>query len=222
MLLAILAFLAVHVELEMKMLGTLRALGLRESVYWASWHIPLCCISLINALLGAITAQFLHSNVHAYASVYFGGVFGTLFFLNIALCSASMFLAALCSTSRHAAPWIVLLMLIGVWIPWIVIAVSSANISGYSQLTKTPTGLFWINGNTVRIRILMLCVHITSLVNSFSLSNGGLCNRLISHGSLMFLPCRHKPTQTTPLTRMVHIRQPLRSATAPSWVNKSG
>jgi hypothetical protein len=137
------------------MLGTLRALGLRESVYWTSWQIPFMFISIINALLGAITATLLDSQVHVYQNVYFGGMFGSLFFLNIALVSASLFLAACCGTSRHGAPWLVVLMFIGAWIPFIVmistsrIPYSAASIN-YSGLSDTPSGLFWINANTVR------------------------------------------------------------------------
>lgn len=150
MLLAILAFLVIHAELEMKMLGTLRALGLRESVYWASWQIPFIFISLVNALLGAMTAKLIDAEqVHVYQHVYFGGMFASLFFLNIALVSASLFLAACCGSSRHGAPWMVMLMFIGVWIPLIVIAGSSSAATGY-ELSASPTGLFWINANTVR------------------------------------------------------------------------
>jgi hypothetical protein len=155
MLLAMLAFLAVHAELEMKMLGTLRALGLRESVYWMSWQIPFIVISLINALLGAMTAKLIDANqVHVYQHVYFGGMFGSLFFLNLALVSASLFLAACCGTSRHAAPWLVMLMFIGAWVPFLVIASTSTMpySSGVTNngLSASPTGLFWVNANTVR------------------------------------------------------------------------
>jgi hypothetical protein len=157
MVLAMLAFLVVHVELEMKMLGSLRALGLRESVYWTSWQIPFMFISLVNALLGALTATLIASEVHVYQHLYFGGMFGSLFFLNISLVSASLFLAACCGTSRHGAPWLVVLMFIGVWIPFCVIAASStipysASSVNTSGLSASPAGLFWINANTVRTR----------------------------------------------------------------------
>jgi hypothetical protein len=150
---AIAAFLTVQSEIQSEMLGILRGLGLRDSVYWTSWWIPFLLTSATNALLGAIAAQVV--SVHVYETVYFGGVFGAIFFLNLALVGASLFVAALCGTSRGStAIWFILLMIIAVWVPLIVQSSewSIPTQSGLDSLAVssriTPLGLFWLNFNT--------------------------------------------------------------------------
>jgi hypothetical protein len=116
---AIAAFFTVQSEIQSEMLGILRRLGLRDSVFWASWWIPLLLTSTMNTLLGAIIAQVV--SVHTYEYVYFGGVFGAMCFLNLALLGASLLVAAICGTSRgSAATWFILGMIIAVWVPLIV------------------------------------------------------------------------------------------------------
>jgi hypothetical protein len=79
----------------------------------------------MNALLGAITAQDV--SVHVYEPVYFGGVFGTIFFLNLALVGASVLVAAICGTSRSStATCFILGMIIAVRVPLIVQSVACA------------------------------------------------------------------------------------------------
>jgi hypothetical protein len=150
------AFLTVQSEIQSEMLGILRGLGLRDSVYWTSWWIPFLLTSTMNALLGAITAQVM--SVHVYENVYFGGVFGAIFFLNLALVGASLMVAALCGTSRAStATWVILVMIIAVWVPLMVQSSewTIPELDGLSYLAEssrtTPLGLFWLNLNTSQV-----------------------------------------------------------------------
>jgi hypothetical protein len=153
---AIAAFFTVQSEIQSEMLGILRGLGLRDSVFWASWWIPFLLTSAMNTFLGAITAQVV--SVHVYEYVYFGGVFGAIFFLNLALVGASLLVAAMCGTSRGStATWFIHGMIIAVWVPLIVQYVEWT-IPDYPQLSSletsawsTPLGLFWLNLNTSQI-----------------------------------------------------------------------
>jgi hypothetical protein len=150
MVTAIASFFLVHEEISSQMLGVLRGLGLRESVFWASWWIPFFVISLINSLLGAAVAQAI--DVHVLQHVYFGGVFVSLWFLQLALIGCSLFCAALLSTSRRGASWVILIMIVAVWIPLILVTAKSGYITGAGDvapgLSYTPAGLFWVNANT--------------------------------------------------------------------------
>lgn len=148
---AITAFLIVHEEMTLNMLGVLKGLGLRDSVYWMSWWIPFMLIAVMNSLLGAIVAKLI--SLHVFQNVYFGGIFGSLFFLQLGMIGTSLFCAALCGTSRKGAPWLILVMLIVLWVPYMTINAQSAYITGASSVTGsgvsyTPTGLFWVNLNT--------------------------------------------------------------------------
>jgi hypothetical protein len=80
----------------------------------------LAVTSVFNALLGAITFATLPG--HVYESVYFGGVFASLFFLQLALVSASFFLAAMTGTSRKVcANFVILIMMVTTFIPQIML-----------------------------------------------------------------------------------------------------
>jgi hypothetical protein len=153
---AIPAFLTVQSEIQSEMLGILRGLGLRDSVFWVSWWIPFLLTSAMNAFLGAITAQVV--SVHVYEYVYFGGVFGAIFFLNLALAGASLLVAAICGTSRgNNATWFILVMIIAVWVPLIMQSTqwSIPSFPGLNSLADnaraTPLGLFWLNLNTSQV-----------------------------------------------------------------------
>ncbi len=135
------AFLIVQSEIEKKMLGVLRALGVRDSVYWLSWYLPFLFTSLVNALLGAGTAKFLP--VHVFEAVYYGGIFGSLFFLQLSLVAASLFLAAVCGSLKRLIVMIIAVMIVAVFFPAILV-----NITALSQLENEFPGLFWSNGNT--------------------------------------------------------------------------
>jgi hypothetical protein len=148
---AIAAFLLVHEEMSQKMLGVLRGLGLRDSVYWMAWIVQFSVIALVNSLLGGLVAKFI--SVHVFQHVYYTGIFGSLFFLQLAMIATSLFCAALCSTSRKGAPWLILVMLLVWWVPYITINAQSAYVYGASSVTKndylnSPSGLFWFNANT--------------------------------------------------------------------------
>ena len=153
MLLAICVFLYMQTELEMKLLGVLRALGVRESVYLASWWIPFVIISTVNALLGAITAKLI-DNVHVFQSTSFGSIFVSIFFLNVALVGGSFLLVAMAGGLRSVAALCILIMVLATWIPYIAVSAKS-DIPNHAidvnwNWWYPPSGLFWVNGNTVR------------------------------------------------------------------------
>lgn len=137
-------FIVVSSEVHAQLLGVLRALGLRDSVFWLSWYAVFAAVSVCNALLGAITAKLLPG--HVYESVYFLGIFASLLFLNLALVSASLFVVALCGTSRQlCANFCILLLILAAFIPLIAQSVSSSlpYPSSSNYFTPYPTGLFW-------------------------------------------------------------------------------
>lgn len=149
---ALVCFLIVHNEIQTKMLGVLRGLGLRESVYWFSWFIPFMISSFLNSVLGAMTAAFMP--VHVFQNTYFAGIFGSLFFLQLALTSGSFFLAAVLGTSRRGASWLMLIMLVSPWVPLIsnfaMMSHVDANAVINNYVQRTPSGLFWANMNTTK------------------------------------------------------------------------
>jgi hypothetical protein len=53
---AIAAFLTVQSEIQSEMLGVLRGLGLRDSVFWASWWIPFL-LTFVRPQTSAATAR---------------------------------------------------------------------------------------------------------------------------------------------------------------------
>jgi hypothetical protein len=145
---AVCAFLVVQSEIEGKLLGVLRTLGVRESVYWISWYLPFLSSSLINSLLGAGLAKIL-PGVHVFASVYYGGIFASLFFLQAALVASSFFLAAVCGSLKRLIVMIVALMILAVFVPFFVISANFALDSfTYTEPSSAPPGLFWMNRNT--------------------------------------------------------------------------
>jgi len=151
MVLGIGAFLVVHAEFQLSLVGVLRGLGLPESVYWMSWLLPFTVISVVNALLAAGTAKLMP--IHAYEHTYFVGIFLSFFFLDLAIVACSLFLAAFCGTTRRLAAWLILLIMVAPWVPYMVETFSSAFISSYEMEEGpdlTPVGFFWLNGNTVR------------------------------------------------------------------------
>jgi hypothetical protein len=147
---AVFAFVIVQVDIQTQMLGILRGLGLRESVFWASWWIPFLITSFLNALGGAITTSAL--SVHAFENIYFLGIFGSFFFLNIALVGASFFLASFCGTARGgAATWCIVLLLVAQWAPFLTQVYTSFPAKNPNDLTyDSPNGLFWTNRNTTQ------------------------------------------------------------------------
>lgn len=118
----------------------LRTLGVRESIFWLSWYIPFALSSLVNSLFAAIVAQFIP--VHVFQHVYFGGIFASFFFLQLALVSSSLFLASLCGSLKRLIILILTVMVVAVFIPCIIIS------SEYYLYGEGQPGLFWINSNT--------------------------------------------------------------------------
>ena len=153
MVTAICVFLVVHSELELQMLGVLRGgLGLLDSVYWVGWYAPFAIIAFVNSLLGAFTAKMLP--VHVFQSTYFGGIFGSLLFLQLSLVGSSLFLAAVLGKRRRGSVWLILVMICALWVPFLVIFFTSPsfylNAEYFSTVTniETPVGLFWVNQQT--------------------------------------------------------------------------
>jgi len=150
---AILVLFILHGEISSQLLGMLRALAVRDSVYWLSWYLPFMVLSLTNSLLGAIMAQIL-PDVHAFKAIYFGGVFGSLLFLQLPLIASSFFVAAVLGTTKRALNWIVLIMLFAIWVPLIVLLVQS-NIWLYHDFNfengiGVASGIFWQYANTLQ------------------------------------------------------------------------
>lgn len=154
---AISAFLMVHNEMQTKMLGVLRVQGLRESAYWASWMVPFSVAALLNSFLAAITTKLVP--VHVFENTYFAGIFASFFFLQVALLPASFFLASVCGTKRRVAVWLIIFMIVGAWVPKIVISgqgwiISNAydyDINLQNPRSTPSSGLFWMNMNTTQI-----------------------------------------------------------------------
>lgn len=147
LLFAIFAFLIVHDELQLQMLGILRGLGLRDSVYWVSWYVPFAVLAFINSVLAAATAKLIP--VHVFEATYYAGIMGAFFFLQLALLGASFFLAAVTGIRKRGAIWWILLMMIPLWIPFFVMNFNFYGLSAYevsgSSYSTTPHGLFWMN-----------------------------------------------------------------------------
>ena len=135
------AFLIVQGEIEKQLLGVLRVLGVRESVYWISWYLPSAVIALCNSLIAAGVAKSLP--VHVFQEVYFGGIFASLFFLQLALVASSFFLAALCGSLKKLLIFIVAGMILAVFVPCLAM---NLELNWYGDY-ETP-GFFWVNHNT--------------------------------------------------------------------------
>eukprot|EP00339_Tiarina_fusa_P012759 CAMPEP_0117055772 /NCGR_PEP_ID=MMETSP0472-20121206/38691_1 /TAXON_ID=693140 ORGANISM="Tiarina fusus, Strain LIS" /NCGR_SAMPLE_ID=MMETSP0472 /ASSEMBLY_ACC=CAM_ASM_000603 /LENGTH=1686 /DNA_ID=CAMNT_0004771953 /DNA_START=109 /DNA_END=5169 /DNA_ORIENTATION=- len=134
---AILVFNTIYTEFQFQLLGALRSLGLRDSVYWMSWLAPFVWIALINSLLGAVTLALMSG--HVYESVYFGGMLGSLVVLQLSLITASFFLAAVCGTGRKMfSNFAILIMFAALWVPTLMV------------LSSWDSGLFWSNKDTTQ------------------------------------------------------------------------
>lgn len=146
---AVCVFLLVRTEIEAKLVGVLRGLGVRESVYWMGWLVPFTLSSFVNSMLAAIAASFIP--VHVFQTVYFGGIFGSLFFLNLALTCASLFLAALCGENRKVIILMIIAMAGVLFVPWVLLNQSlyylSVNDLQYQSTDGSP-GLVWAHLNT--------------------------------------------------------------------------
>ena len=147
---AVAVFVTVQTEIQSQMWGILQGAGLRASVFWAGWWVPFIITALFNSLFGAIACATLE--IHALQNIYFMGIFGSFFFLNVALIGASLFLAAVCGTARSgAATWCIILLVISAWVPYLVQISQSYWVHTAVDLEyedSTPYGLFWVNRDT--------------------------------------------------------------------------
>ena len=146
MVLGIGVFLYVQPEIEFKLLGVLRTLGVRDSVYWASWWIPFVAISTLNSILGAFTAKMI-DDVHVFEVTSFGTIFVSILMLNLGMIGFSFFFVAVAGGSRALAAFILMFFLVLPWIPRFFVPWPDAEV--YSRSVDTTAGLFWVNGNTV-------------------------------------------------------------------------
>ena len=122
--------------------GTLRSAGLRDSVHWFAWLTAFVVLATVNSLLGGIAAKTL-PNAHAFNTVNYASVFGSLLFLNAALTTASFFLAAICGTCQSTAlsVFIVMVIIIASAVPTIITSISGSSVSG-------AAGAFWAYDDT--------------------------------------------------------------------------
>ena len=97
--------------------------------------------SLVNSLIAAGVAKMLP--VHVFQTVYFGGIFASLFFLQLALVSASFFLAAICGSLKRLLVILLALMILAVFVPTIIISVKQS-----IAWDSDEPGLFWGIRNT--------------------------------------------------------------------------
>lgn len=149
------AFLILREELQSKRWGMLKAVN--TSVHWLSWLFSFTILGILNSIAGGLTAALL-PNVHALESVNFASVFGTLLFLNVALVSASFFLAALCGTIQSTV--LTIFIIIGIIVfsaaptirsgnSWYGYITAESSLNTYSN-SDTGGGAFWLYGSTER------------------------------------------------------------------------
>mmetsp|Transcript_2306 Transcript_2306/g.4967 ORF Transcript_2306/g.4967 Transcript_2306/m.4967 type:complete len:1771 (+) Transcript_2306:192-5504(+) len=148
-------FLILREELQSKRWGTLKAAS--ASAHWLSWLLAFALLGVVNSLGGAVVAAVV-PDVHVFQSTDFGAVFGTLFFLTVALTAASFFLAAICGTCSSTAltVFFVMGMIVASSVPSIVNSASMAysyegfSIDTYSHLYGRSGGAFWLYASTGR------------------------------------------------------------------------
>ncbi|GFH47487.1 hypothetical protein CTEN210_03962 [Chaetoceros tenuissimus] len=113
---AVCVFQFVHMEIENRLVGVLRSLGVRDSIYWSSWFLVFALSSLINAILGALVVSFspfddsFPSGIVALASY---------FFLNLALTSASFATAVIYGRNNISVIVLPLALFTSVYVPLI-------------------------------------------------------------------------------------------------------
>lgn len=131
-----------------------------SSAQWLSWSFSFYVLGTFNSLFGGITAAVM-PNIHAFESVNFASVFGSLLFLNMALVACSFFLAALCGTiqSTTLTVFLIMGMIVAGSVPAIAASSTSFDSSdAYSASLNTyshPTGFgaFWEYGSTERVMV---------------------------------------------------------------------
>eukprot|EP00525_Craspedostauros_australis_P007960 CAMPEP_0198114434 /NCGR_PEP_ID=MMETSP1442-20131203/5822_1 /TAXON_ID= /ORGANISM="Craspedostauros australis, Strain CCMP3328" /LENGTH=282 /DNA_ID=CAMNT_0043771743 /DNA_START=169 /DNA_END=1014 /DNA_ORIENTATION=- len=128
---AVCVFMVLHEEFSNQLIGVLRALGLRDSVYWASWYVLFMTINCINAGMVTITIKSLP--LHAFENIYAGGIFASYFFLHFALVPTSFFLAAAMRHIKRGVVWMILVILIAVWITPIFVGSDSSIVDGPNE-----------------------------------------------------------------------------------------
>ena len=153
-------FLIVRSELASKRWGALRSAGLRDSVYWISWLLTFAVCGIVNSLLGGIVAAFLP--VHVFQHVSFGVLFGLLLFLNLAIVTASLVLAAACGTIQSTTLTVVMVMgiICAGAAPSIAVSVNRGYIDADDAISTYYSygggGAFWAFSSTERTEVQYL------------------------------------------------------------------
>mmetsp|Transcript_305 Transcript_305/g.505 ORF Transcript_305/g.505 Transcript_305/m.505 type:complete len:355 (-) Transcript_305:2-1066(-) len=145
---AISVFWILRDELNSRRWGVLRSAGLRDSVHWMSWFTAFVVLATINSLLGGIAAKAL-PNAHAFSSVNYAAVFGSLLFLNAALTTASFFLAAICGTCQSTAlsVFLVMVIIVASAAPTIGVSMGASSVS-VEYPGNGAAGNFWAYAST--------------------------------------------------------------------------
>lgn len=152
---AICAYLIVEEEIQSQMLGQLRALGLRESVYWISWWNIFLLLAFFNSVLGAVAARIIES-VHAFQEIDFGVVFISFFALNFSLIGASFFFAAIGGTMRITSALFILTMVVAVFIPYIILGAKTMVVDSSGSASA------YYNNPNPTVSLRGLCYYDTS------------------------------------------------------------
>jgi hypothetical protein len=140
-------------EFNSKRWGALRSAGLRDSAHWMSWFTAFVVLATLNSLLGGAAAKAL-PNAHAFNSVNFAAVFGSLLFLNAALTTASFFLAAICGTCQSTAlsVFVVMVIIMVSAAPTIATSLRASAVSVYWN-EDGAAGAFWAYASTEQVGI---------------------------------------------------------------------
>mmetsp|Transcript_24881 Transcript_24881/g.56295 ORF Transcript_24881/g.56295 Transcript_24881/m.56295 type:complete len:1783 (-) Transcript_24881:57-5405(-) len=140
-------YLILRDELSSKRWGMLKAAD--TSAKWISWFTVFVLLSLVNSILGSITAVAL-PDIHVFESVNFGVIFGLLFFLHVALVSASFFLSAICGTVQSTALsiFIITVMIVASAAPSIATSIALGYGKYNANFSTDTGGSFWRYAST--------------------------------------------------------------------------
>lgn len=91
--LLVFVFPFIHMEIENKLIGVLRSLGVRDLAYWFSWFLVFTISSIMNAILGTVIVFFCPFKGNLPSAKI---IFVFYFALNLTLTAASFAIAAVC------------------------------------------------------------------------------------------------------------------------------
>ena len=105
------ALVTVSGEATTKMLNVLRALGISEVAYWASWFSLYAILALLNSLFASVAAKAVP--VHVFQASSFFAISSVLFVFELALIPFVFFVGAVCGTSGKAVGWMAFVLIAG-------------------------------------------------------------------------------------------------------------